>query len=100
MSKYLQTSLAAMTHLAEGLCFNALLTLKAENSLHVPLKRLSTIILHGSTSQKTNLNFILNLLTSFCCEEYRNEELRFILTLFSLRFNLSYSMYGFLIYIL
>jgi hypothetical protein len=33
MSKYLQTSLAAMTHLAEGLCFNALLTLKVENSL-------------------------------------------------------------------
>jgi hypothetical protein len=26
---------------------------------HVPLKRRSTIILHGSTSQKTNLNFIL-----------------------------------------
>jgi hypothetical protein len=26
---------------------------------HVPLKRWSTIILHGSTSQKTNLNFIL-----------------------------------------
>jgi hypothetical protein len=33
MSKYLQTSFAAMTHLAEGLCFNALLTLKVENSL-------------------------------------------------------------------
>jgi hypothetical protein len=33
MSKYLQTSLAAMTHLAEGLCFNALLMLKAENSV-------------------------------------------------------------------
>jgi hypothetical protein len=33
MSKYLQTSLAAMTHMAEGLCFNALLTLKVENSL-------------------------------------------------------------------
>jgi hypothetical protein len=32
MSKYLQTSLAAMAHLAEGLCFNALLTLKVENS--------------------------------------------------------------------
>jgi hypothetical protein len=26
-------SLAAMTHLAEGLCFNALLTLKVENYL-------------------------------------------------------------------
>jgi hypothetical protein len=26
---------------------------------YVPLKRLSTVILHGSTSQKTNLNFIL-----------------------------------------
>jgi hypothetical protein len=26
---------------------------------YVPLKRRSTIILHGSTSQKTNLNFIL-----------------------------------------
>jgi hypothetical protein len=26
---------------------------------HVPLKHRSTIILHGSTSQKTNLNFIL-----------------------------------------
>jgi hypothetical protein len=89
-----------MTHLAEGLCFNALLTLKVEHSLHVPMKRLSTIILHGSTSQKTNLNFILNLLTSFRCEEHRKEELRFILILFSLRFNLSYSLYGFLIYIL
>jgi hypothetical protein len=33
MSKYLQTSLAAVTHLAEGLCFNKLLTLKVENSL-------------------------------------------------------------------
>jgi hypothetical protein len=33
MSKYLQTSLAAMTHLADGLCFNALLRLKEENSL-------------------------------------------------------------------
>jgi hypothetical protein len=33
MSKYLQTSLAAMTRLAEGLCFNELLTLKVENSL-------------------------------------------------------------------
>jgi hypothetical protein len=33
MSKYLQTSLAAMMHLAEGLCFNALLTLKVEISL-------------------------------------------------------------------
>jgi hypothetical protein len=27
------TSLAAMTHVAEGLCFNSLLTLKVENSL-------------------------------------------------------------------
>jgi predicted nucleotidyltransferase len=33
MSKYLQTSLTAMTNLAEGLCSNALLTLKVENSL-------------------------------------------------------------------
>jgi hypothetical protein len=33
MSKYLQTLLAAMTHLAEGLCFNALLTLNVDNSL-------------------------------------------------------------------
>jgi predicted nucleotidyltransferase len=33
LSKYLQTSLAAMTNLAEGLCSNALLTLKVENSL-------------------------------------------------------------------
>jgi hypothetical protein len=33
MSKYLQMTLAAMSHLAEGLCFNALLTLKVENSL-------------------------------------------------------------------
>jgi hypothetical protein len=33
MSKYLQTSLAAMMYLAEGLCSNALLTLKVENSL-------------------------------------------------------------------
>jgi hypothetical protein len=33
MSKYLQTLLAAMMHLAGGLCFNALLTLKVENSL-------------------------------------------------------------------
>jgi hypothetical protein len=33
MSKYLETSLTAVTHLAEGLCFNALLTLKIENSL-------------------------------------------------------------------
>jgi hypothetical protein len=33
MSKYLQTSLAAMTHLAEGLSFNAQLTPKVENSL-------------------------------------------------------------------
>jgi hypothetical protein len=33
MSKYLQTSLAAMMHLTEGLCFNSLLTLKVENSL-------------------------------------------------------------------
>jgi hypothetical protein len=33
MYKYLQTSLAAMTHLAEGLYFNALLTLKVENYL-------------------------------------------------------------------
>jgi hypothetical protein len=33
MSKYLQTSLAAMTHMVEGLCFNALLTLNVENSL-------------------------------------------------------------------
>jgi hypothetical protein len=33
-SKNLHTSLAAaVAHLAEGLCFNALLTLKAENSL-------------------------------------------------------------------
>jgi hypothetical protein len=29
---------------------------------HVPLKRRSTITLHGSTSQKTNLNFVLPLL--------------------------------------
>jgi hypothetical protein len=28
---------------------------------HVPLKRLPTIILHGSTSQKTNLNFKLQI---------------------------------------
>jgi hypothetical protein len=27
--------------------------------LHIPLKRRSTIILHGSTSQKTIMNFIL-----------------------------------------
>jgi hypothetical protein len=33
MSKYLQTSLATMTHLAKGLCFNELLTLKVENPL-------------------------------------------------------------------
>jgi hypothetical protein len=33
MSKYLQTSLAAMAYLADGLCFNALLMLKVENSL-------------------------------------------------------------------
>jgi hypothetical protein len=33
MSKNLQTLFAAMTHLAEGLCFNALLTLKAKSSL-------------------------------------------------------------------
>jgi hypothetical protein len=33
MYKYLQTSLAAMMHLAEGVCFNAVFTLKAENSL-------------------------------------------------------------------
>jgi hypothetical protein len=32
-SKYLQTSLAAMTRLAEGLCFNTMLTMKVENSL-------------------------------------------------------------------
>jgi hypothetical protein len=29
----LQTPLATMMHLAEGVCFNALFTLKAENSL-------------------------------------------------------------------
>jgi hypothetical protein len=33
MSKNLQISLAAMTHLAEGLFLNTLFTLKAENSL-------------------------------------------------------------------
>jgi hypothetical protein len=33
MSKNLQTLFAAMTHLAEGLCFKALLMLKAESSL-------------------------------------------------------------------
>jgi hypothetical protein len=33
MSKNLQISFAAMTHLAEGLFLNALLTLKVENSL-------------------------------------------------------------------
>jgi hypothetical protein len=32
MSRNLRMSLAAMTHLAEGLCLNALLTLKVENS--------------------------------------------------------------------
>jgi hypothetical protein len=31
MSKNQQISFAAMTHLAEGLCLNALLTLKVEN---------------------------------------------------------------------
>jgi hypothetical protein len=29
------------------------------NELHAPLKRRSTIILHGSTTQKTALNIIL-----------------------------------------
>jgi hypothetical protein len=33
MSKNLHVSFAAMTHLAEGLCLNAVLTLKVENSL-------------------------------------------------------------------
>jgi hypothetical protein len=33
MSKNLQISFVAMTHLAEGLFFNALLTLKVENYL-------------------------------------------------------------------
>jgi hypothetical protein len=33
MSNYLHISFAAMMHLAEGLCLNALLALKAENSL-------------------------------------------------------------------
>jgi hypothetical protein len=33
MSKNLQISFAAMTHLTEGLALNALLTLKVENSL-------------------------------------------------------------------
>jgi hypothetical protein len=33
MSKNLQNLFAAMTHLAEGLFLNALLTLKVENSL-------------------------------------------------------------------
>jgi hypothetical protein len=32
---------------------------------HVPLKRRSTIILHGSTSQKTNLNFILSAMRTW-----------------------------------
>jgi hypothetical protein len=57
MSKYLQTSLAAMTHLAEGLCFNALLTLKVENSL---------IFLVGTripTESKMKGQFILPLKT-------------------------------------
>jgi hypothetical protein len=35
MSKNLHKSLAAMTHLAERLSLNALLTLKVENSLFV-----------------------------------------------------------------
>jgi hypothetical protein len=42
-SKYLQTSLAAMTHLAEGLCFNALLTLKVENSIFLVGTRIPTV---------------------------------------------------------
>jgi hypothetical protein len=33
MSKNLHTSFSAMAHLAEGLCFNALITMEAENSL-------------------------------------------------------------------
>jgi hypothetical protein len=33
MSKDLHMSFAAMTHLAEGLCLNALLMLEVENSL-------------------------------------------------------------------
>jgi hypothetical protein len=33
MPKNLNMSFAAMTHLAEGLCLNALLTLKVESSL-------------------------------------------------------------------
>jgi hypothetical protein len=42
MSKYLQTSLAAMTYLAEGLRFNALLTLKVENSICLVGARIPT----------------------------------------------------------
>jgi hypothetical protein len=65
MFKYLQTTLAAMTHLAEGLCFNALLTLKVENSL---------ICLVGTripTESKMEGQFILPLKTFI-----RNKESR------------------------
>jgi hypothetical protein len=57
MSKYLQTSLAAMTHLAEGLCFNALLTLKVENSL------ICLVGTRMATESKMEGQFILPLKT-------------------------------------
>jgi hypothetical protein len=37
--------------------FRSTCCLHHQGGSHVPLKRRSTIILHGSTSQKTNLNF-------------------------------------------
>jgi hypothetical protein len=55
MSNNLHTSLAAMTHLAEGLRFNALLTLKEENSL-ICVADTRTL-----TVSKMELQFVLTL---------------------------------------
>jgi hypothetical protein len=58
MSKSLHTSLAAMTHLSEGLLFNALITLKVENSL------ICLLGIRTRAVPKMELQFIVPLKTS------------------------------------
>jgi hypothetical protein len=52
---------------------------QGDESSHVPLKRQSTIILQGSTSQKTNLNLIFSVVLP-CLSDYKQPFAKLLLT--------------------